>query len=317
MELLTLTHYCVTTICLKLKLYILTNDDFIILQMNPINKYLNSREYKVMLKKDLFKDKGEGIKKVISILKTQVEGQGGTFNSDVPDEDKSKKVWYLDTKNHKLYENTGLLIRVKENQETSEFKVEFKIRNSDRNKAASYDLYNPKKNSDYDFKRKQYKFEEDITTPFNGVFSVSSVFEYKKKPTLNSFKDIESIYPSLGIDLLDKNKKIEKVNDFEAEEFNPDLGEIIFENGKSAQIQLSIWYSPEDNSSPCIVEFDLDVDAEKPSNDNDDKFEEFPQSKMAKIDKLYKNLQGESIDIADLKASKTKTRFVYEWKHDM
>jgi hypothetical protein len=313
MELLTLTHYCVTTICLKLKLYILTNDDFIILQMNPINKYLNSREYKVMLKKDLFKDKGEGIKKVISILKTQVEGQGGTFNSDVPDEDKSKKVWYLDTKNHKLYENTGLLIRVKENQETSEFKVEFKIRNSDRNKAASYDLYNPKKNSDYDFKRKQCKFEEDITTPFNSIFSASSVFKYRKKPNLDSFKDIESIYPSLGIDLLDKNKDIVKVNDFEAEEFNPKLGEIEFANGKSAQTQLSIWYSPDESTLPCIVEFDIDVDSEQqPSNENDDKFKEFPQSKIGQIDELYKKLQGKSIGFADLESSKTKTRFVYE-----
>jgi|tagenome__1003787_1003787.scaffolds.fasta_scaffold20979237_4 hypothetical protein len=182
-----------------------------------------------MLKRDLFKDKDEGIKKVINLINSQVEIQGGTFNSEVPGEEKSQKVWYLDTKNHKLYGNTGLLIRVKENREKSEYKVEFKIRNSNRNKATSYDLYNPKENSDYDFKRKQCKFEEDITTPFNSIFSVSSVFEYKKKPDLNRFKDIESIYPSLGIEILDKNKKIEKVNDFEAEEFNPELGEIILQ----------------------------------------------------------------------------------------
>ena len=36
------------------------------MQINPINKYLNSREYKLMVKKDLFKDKDEGIKKVTS-----------------------------------------------------------------------------------------------------------------------------------------------------------------------------------------------------------------------------------------------------------
>jgi hypothetical protein len=265
-----------------------------------------------MVKKDLFKDKDEGIKKVTNLIKSQVESQGGTFNSLVPGEEKSKKVWYLDTKNHKLYENTGLLIRVKENEEKSEYKVEFKVRNSDRNKAALYDLYNPKKSSDYDFKRKQYKFEEDITTPFNSIFSVSSVFEYKKKPNLNSFKDIESIYPSLGIELLDKNKNMVKVNDFDAMEFNPELGEIIFANGKSAQIQLSIWYLSDDSSIPCIVEFDIDVEAEKPSDVNDKNFEEFPQSKIGEIDKLYKKLQDEKIGIADLETSKTKTRFVYE-----
>ena len=271
-----------------------------------------------MLKKDLFKDKDEGIKKVKSIIKSQVESQRGTFNSEALDEEKSKKVWYLDTKKHKLYENTGLLIRVKENQVKSEYKVEIKIRNSDRNKAASYELYNPKENSDYDFKRKQYKFEEDITTPFNSIFSVSSVFEYKNKPDLNSFKDIESIYPSSGIRLLDKNKKIAKVNDFEAMEFNPELGEIIFANGKSAQIQLSIWYLPNDSSIPCIVEFDIDVEAEKPSNENDNnKLKEFPQSKIGEIDELYKKWQDENIGITDLETSKTKTRFVYEWKHNV
>ena len=158
----------------------------LILQLKPTTKYLNSREYKLMLNRDIFKDKDEGIKKVTSLIKSQVEIQGGTFNPSVPDENKSKKVWYLDTKKHKLYGDTGLLIRVKENQTKKEYKVEFKIRNSDRNKAASYDLYNPKNNSDYDFKGKQYKFEEDITTPFKSIFSVSSVFEYKKKPDLNS-----------------------------------------------------------------------------------------------------------------------------------
>ena len=69
-------------------------------------------------------------------------------------------------------------------------------------------------------------------------------------------------------------------------------------------------------SLPCIVEFDIDVDAEKPLNENDDKFKEFPQSKIGEIDKLYKKLQDDSINIADLKTTKTKTRFAYEWKHN-
>ena len=46
--------------------------------------------------------------------------------------------------------------------------------------------------------------------------------------------------------------KLVKVNDFEADEFNPDLGEIIFANGKSAQIQLSIWNSPNDSSRHAL-----------------------------------------------------------------
>ncbi len=284
-----------------------------ILQINPINKYLNSREYKLMINKDLFKDKEEGIKKVTSIIKSQVESQRGTFNSDIPEE-KSKKVWYLDTKNHDLYEKNGLLIRVKENQAKSEYKVEIKIRNLDRNKAASYDPYHPQSNSNYDFKRKQYKFEEDITTPLKSIFSGSSVFEYNDIPGLNSYNDIESIYPSLGLDISDKRENLVKVNDFEANEFNPKLGEIEFATGNAAQIQLSIWYLPKYSILPCIVEFDINVEAEKPFNENDDTFKEFPESKIGEINKLYNMLQDKSIGIADLDTSKTKTQFVYDYK---
>ena len=75
-------------------------------------------------------------------------------------------------------------------------------------------------------KEGKYKFEQDIKTPFESIFSVSSVFEYKQKPDLNSYNDILSIYPSLSLDVSDKQAKLVKVNDFEANEFNPDLGEI-------------------------------------------------------------------------------------------
>jgi len=283
------------------------------LQINPINKFLTSREYKIMLNNDLFKDRDEGIKKITSIIKSQVESQNGTFTPVIPEE-KFKTVWYLDTKNHDLYENknNGLLIRVKENHSKSEYKVEFKIRNSSKAKAASYDLSNPVKNPIYDFKKKQYKFEEDIKTPFDNIFSVSSVFEYMQEPDLHSYRDIESIYPSIALEIPDKNESLVKVNGFEAIEFNPDIGQIYFPNGKSAEIQLSLWYLPVERSIPCIVEFDIGVEAEKPSNnENDDKFEEFPQSKVLEIDHLYEKLQDKTIGIANLESSKTKTQFVY------
>jgi hypothetical protein len=62
----------------------------------------------------------------------------------------------------------------------------------------------------------------------------------------------------------------------------------------------------------------MDVKAEKePSNETCKNFEEFLQSKIGDIDKLYKKLQKKSIGIADLETSKIKTRFAYEWKHDI
>lgn len=259
-----------------------------------------------------FEDKDEGIKKVSSIIKSHVEIQGGNFISDISEEE-AKKVWYLDTKNYEFKDN-GLLIRVKENSFKSEYKVEFKIRSPNRDKAASYDLSHPKKNSKYDYKGK-HKFEEDITTPFNNVFSVSSLFKYDDKPDLNSYNDIKSIYPLLNLDISDKNENLVKVNDFEANEFNPKIGEIEFANGKVAQTQLSIWYLP-NNDLPCIVEFDIDVNADEQDKENENTFEEFPQSKIEEINKLYNVLQAKNIGIANLETTKTKTQFVYWWKNN-
>jgi len=236
------------------------------LQVNPINRNINSRKYKLILDKGYFKDKDEGIKKAVSIVKSQVEQQGGTFKFNMSEEN-PKKVWYLDTKNHELCENTGLLIKVKENQAKSKYKVEIKVRKPDRNEAASYDLSSPLSNPKYEFQENKYKFEQDIKTPFDSIYSVSSIFEYKQKPDLYSYEDILSIYLSLSLDISDKQAKLVNVNDFEAEAFNPDLGEIIFANGKSAQTQLSIWYPPDNRCLPYIVEFDIDVKAEEESAD--------------------------------------------------
>ncbi|MGN6348031.1 MAG: hypothetical protein ACTHKC_07070 [Candidatus Nitrosocosmicus sp.] len=47
---------------------------------------------------------------------------------------------------------------------------------------------------------------------------------------------------------------------------------------------------PNDNSMSCIVEFDIDVEAEKePSNHNDKNFDEFSQSKIGEINELIKS----------------------------
>ena len=58
---------------------------------------------------------------------------------------------------------------------------------------------------------------------------------------------------------------------------------------------------------PCIVEFDIDVKAEKPSDEKDNNFEEFPQSRIGQINELYDKLQENSIGIANLELPKTKT----------
>ena len=178
----------------------------LILQLKPTTKYLNSKEYKLMLKVEIFKDKDKGIEKVIDIIKSKVKDQKGTFTEEYIPNDKSKKVWYLDTKNHELYKNNGLLTRVKENQDKTNIPLNLRLVIQIKSIASSYDLSNRKKSINYQLKEEKHKFEEDITTPFKSIYSESAEFKYKDISNLEKFKDIKSIYPSLDLKMSDKKE---------------------------------------------------------------------------------------------------------------
>ena len=282
------------------------------------NRLLNSREYKIILNPGEFSDEGVGRKKVIDVIKVQIEKKKGTFEEDEIDRE-VKTVWYVDTEKHTLYETMKFLVRIKqetkENDET-EYDVTFKNRNPDRAAAASCDLSNPllKPGS----KLKEFKFEEDILTPFDRKFSAQAKIEYKQMPNFNTYQDMLSIYPNLKLDI-SPSENLLKVNDFEATEISYDLGNLIFKNGKKAKAQLSLWYLLKDNGkpidsieTPLIGEFDIDVKAENSTNVDGSIYEEFPQSSIADINEFYGALQQEGI--ADKGTKKTKTEYVYDYK---
>ncbi len=167
------------------------------MQIKPNIKQLNSREYKLILKADKFIHKEKGRKKIIDILKDHFEKQEGKFMVNDKKAEK-KKVWYLDTKKHELNEKYNFLLRIREEYDESgriqEYDITFKNRNSDKSEAASYDLSGFQAGSNFKFK--ENKFEEDIITPFESKFSISTKFTSKKYPLLDTYKDIVDIFPN-------------------------------------------------------------------------------------------------------------------------
>ena len=63
-----------------------------------LEKLVESKEYKLMLKQCEFTNINKGRENIINIIKSQIQKQEGIFNDTVQDQN-YRKVWYLDTKN--------------------------------------------------------------------------------------------------------------------------------------------------------------------------------------------------------------------------
>ena len=68
--------------------------------------------------------------------------------------------------------------------------LHLKNRDPDRSRAASFDLSGFQESANFEFK--ENKFEEDIVTPFESKFSVSTKFESKKYPDFDTYKSIKN-----------------------------------------------------------------------------------------------------------------------------
>jgi hypothetical protein len=121
-------------------------------------------------------------------------------------------------------------------KEPDEYDITLKCRHHDRYIAASYDLSSPIK------KLKETKFEEDITSPFQSKFSLSSKFEAEQDPELNTFQELESILPVLKNLGIPSGESLKKVNEFEAREFSYKLGKIVFADRNKVNIEINFWY---------------------------------------------------------------------------
>jgi hypothetical protein len=258
-----------------------------------------------MLKPKKFGNRDKTVKKkVIPAIRSQLQKRGGDIKEDVKVVE--CKVWYLDTKRHELNRNHNFFLRIRDIR--NKYDITLKCRHPDRYISASYDLSHPVDDSHLKFKG--FKFEEDITTPFHSKFSSQAKFEDHKTPKLNTIQDIIDIYPDLTSLRIPSGEKLKKVNKFVANEISYKLGNIVFSDGNKVVSEMSMWYLPDKDKSPAIVELDFDCIAIENPESNQTALEEYPLSVIRNVNNLYASLQRESI--VDLAISKTKTEFAYD-----
>jgi hypothetical protein len=282
-----------------------------------LTRLLDSREFKLIVKPQLFVDINTGIKKVQRLVDNEIKKLNGKFKPDDSDlKLKYRRTYFLDTSDFRLH-SKNFFLRIREDNKPSKYNVTLKCRHPDRYISSAYNLS--------DSNTHELKFEEDIITPHVSKFSMSVNFDQDQEPNFNSIKDLKSKFRGLrSYDLGDG--KLLKVNNFEAEEISVKLGKVAYDvkdeqdkGDNKINLFLNFWYSPKDKKLPVIVEFTYSYSALKrgkssPNKGNKGKmlFEEFPYYIVKNTYEFYTSLQ--STEIADLSASRTKTEFAYNYK---
>jgi hypothetical protein len=276
---------------------------------------LDSREFKLILKPEIFRNLNEGIRRIQKIINTKVEDLNGKFKPDADIKRKNRRTYYLDTINYKL-RSKNFFLRVRENKGSDNYTITLKCRHPDRYISSAYDLAGP---TDH-----KIKFEEDIIAPHVSEFSMSAEFNTEQEPEIRNLQDLQKIFPGLRKYDLGEGR-LEKVSKFEAKEISVELGKISYSDknvkGSDNEIKTygNFWYLPKKERIPLIVEFTYDYSAinkkkneKNKSNKIETSIEEFPLFVVRNAYGFYSSFQDTKV--VDLKSSKTKTEFAYQYK---
>ena len=219
--------------------------------MDITNLPVTSREYKLMLNTDRFKDRIKGAEEFLNLITFLIGKEGGSV-VEKQDEEEHRQTSYLDTPQFALHQN-GFSLRLRE--QAAHFQINLKYRDSDRYISAAQDLSGSAQG--------KLKFEEDILPPFISKFSHSNSLETDTAPHLETMKDVISLFPGLTRLNLDENTPIKTANDFKALEVTRKLCKFQFEKTEILKASLSFWYLINDSDWPLVGEFSFDYDTGK------------------------------------------------------
>jgi uncharacterized protein YjbK len=224
--------------------------------MKVSNQSITSREYKLILNSDRFKDRDKGAERFLNLIDFLIRKQGGSI-VEKQDKEETRHTSYLDTPQFALRQS-GFALRLRE--EANGFQIKLKYRGADRYISAAQDLSGAQKG--------KIKFEEDILPPFVSKFSHSNSIETDTKPHLETIKDVAALFPGIARLGFDEDTPVKTANDFTALEVVRKLCKFQFDTTELIKASLSFWYLVDDTDWPLIGEFSFDYDAAE--NDESD-----------------------------------------------
>jgi uncharacterized protein YjbK len=270
--------------------------------MDISNRPVTSREYKLMLNMDRFKDREQASQEFLSLLEFLVEKEGGTI-VEKQNEEERRYISYLDTPEGALHQQGfALRLREEDDDDEKEFQINLKYRASDRYISAAQDLSSPQEG--------KTKFEEDILPPFISKFSHSTSIETDADPELGSMQKVMVLFPGLKELNIDENTAVKAVNDFKALEVARNLCKLEFGEEPIIKASLSFWYlTGEEDEWPLVGEFSFDYDVLDNEADEDE-LEMYPPQVVEGTNRLFNALQKQEGWISF--STTTKTAFALE-----
>jgi hypothetical protein len=290
--------------------------------MKPTNRPITSREYKLLLNTERFRDRQVGADLFWKLIEFLVENQGNEIipAGDDPDKDEEKErtTWYLDTPGFELRKN-NVTLRVREREKSNKrFKITLKFRAPDRYSAAGRDV-----SCEEDVEDDDIKFEEDVVPPFVSKFAYSVSFKAKELPKLEDMGDVLKLFPGLEDYNIREKTPIRKVNGFQAHEVVHYVGKLKLDKMPVAlgaleamamprfvvKASLSHWFlRPDQNDYPLVTEFSFGFDSD--ADPESDRLEMFPPTVVAGANRLFRDLQNQAGWLAQF--GTTKTAYVFD-----
>jgi hypothetical protein len=268
--------------------------------MDISNCPVTSREYKLMLNVDRFKDREQASQEFLSLLDFLVKKEGGSVEEQ--NEEERRQTSYLDTSEGALHQQRFALRLREEDDDEEEFQINLKYRASDRYISAAQDLSSPQDGNT--------KFEEDILPPFVSKFSHSISIETDTAPELGTMNKVMDLFPGLRELDIDENTAVETVNDFKALEIVRKLCKLKFGEEPIIKASLSFWYlTGEEDEWPLVGEFSFDYDVLDSEADRE-KLEMYPYRVVEGANRLFNALQKQEGWISF--NTTTKTAFALE-----
>lgn len=289
--------------------------------MSPTNRPITSREYKLLLNTERFRDRVSGTRLFWRMLAFLVGNQGNQVipeNLD-PDKDAEKRrtTWYLDTPGYDL-QRANITLRVRnEVDENKPFKITLKYRMPDRYTAAGCDpIPNPEK-----VKKSDIKFEEDVIAPFVSKFAYSASFRTEDAPRITTMQDVVGYFPGVAPYGIPVVTPILVVNGFRAHEVMHYIGKLKLDKAPTVRaaglpdfvvkVALSHWYLLESQDDyPLVTEFSFDFDASDAGDNHDDHLEKFPPTVVAGANRLFRDIQNQAGWLSPF--GMTKTTYLFE-----
>lgn len=253
--------------------------------MKAFNYPVTSREYKLMLNTDRFKDLEHGSKVFMNLIELLVHKEGGTV--ELTDKEEKRATSYLDTPELALRQ-LGYSLRLR--KDAKSFQINLKYRSSDRYLAANQDL----SSSHPDKKAVSHKFEEDILPPFVSKFSHSASIKFDKHPDIKTVQQLVALFPGLEKLPLDADDAIRTINNFEAHEVVRKLCKFRFDDSIDLKACLSFWYLQENTEDwPLVGEFSFDYDQPEDAIKNGE-LESYPSAVVTGANRFFVALQSQT-----------------------